>query len=129
MYYSKTLALILGATFFLVGLIGFVPNPIVHAEGIFVTNAMHNFVHIATGSAFMLALLVPGREALLLKVVGVGYLLVAILGFFTSGNYLLGVVEINMADRWLHSFLAVAILVAGGIASHLDTNRLSEHAN
>jgi hypothetical protein len=48
---------------------------------------------------------------LALKIVGVVYALVAILGFF-AGDMLLGV-ALNAADHWLHVFLAIVLLVAG----------------
>ncbi len=121
MQYSKNLAIALGATFILVGLLGFIPNPIVHAQGIFVTNAMHNFVHIITGAAFLSAIVMPGKESTLVTTIGVGYLLVAILGFLVRGDYLLGVVHINQADRWLHLALAVGILLAGRFARGMDS--------
>jgi len=37
---------------------------------------------------------------------------VSALGFVTSGDTMLGLVHINLADRWLHVFLAAAILGA-----------------
>lgn len=57
-----------------------------------------------------------GSEGKLLKAVGLAYIAVAVLGFFTSGNMLLGVVHINEPDRWLHLGLAVMILAAGFLA-------------
>lgn len=120
---SKRLALVFGVTFVLVGLIGFVPNPLVSAEGLFVTNSVHNLVHIITGAAFLLVVMVPGRESLLVLGIGAAYTLVAVLGFITSGEYLLGLVHINQADRWLHLFLAAAIIAAGKLAKQMDLSR------
>jgi hypothetical protein len=34
-------------------------------------------------------------------------------GFFTSGDMLLGLIQVNDADHWLHAALAVVILAAG----------------
>lgn len=121
MQYSKKLAIALGGTFILVGVFGFIPNPIVHAEGLFVTNAMHNLVHLITGMVFLLAVAIPGKESTLVMTVGAGYLAVAALGFMVNGDYLLGVIEINQADRWLHLALAVGILATGRIANQMDS--------
>jgi hypothetical protein len=41
------------------------------------------------------------------------YALVAILGFFTHGTMLLGLIRVNHADHWLHVLLAIAVLAAG----------------
>ena len=112
----RMIALLLGFVFILVGLIGFVPNPLVSPTGLFAVNAMHNLVHIFTGMAFVVgALLLVGKEALVVISIGLVYLAVAILGFFTSGDMLLGIVHINEADRWLHLGLAIAILAVGFI--------------
>ena len=121
MQYSRTLAIVFGATFIFVGILGFIPNPIVHADGIFVTNAMHNLVHLLTGAAFFLVMMLPGKESSLVMTIGAGYFLVAILGFLVTGDYLLGVIHINQADRWLHLALAIGILSAGRFASRIDT--------
>ncbi len=114
----KNLCLIFGSVFVLVGLLGFFPNPLVSTVGIFEVNAMHNLVHILTGAAFLVGgLFLQGKEGLTLKTVTVAYFGVAVLGFLTSGNMLLGMVHINEADRWLHVGLAVAMLVAVSAAS------------
>jgi hypothetical protein len=47
-----------------------------------------------------------------LKIIGVIYALVAIVGLFTSGDMLLGIMRVNAADHWLHVLLAIVILAA-----------------
>ncbi len=54
-----------------------------------------------------------GNEDKILRVTGVAYFAVALLGFLTSGNQLLGLIKINEADRRLHLVLAIVILVSG----------------
>jgi len=109
---SKTICIAFGSVFVLVGMLGFVPNPIVSAEGLFETNVMHNLVHLLTGAAFLFGGVVLEEKAgLTLKIVTAAYCGVAILGFITVGNTLLGMVHINEADRWLH--LGLAMLMAG----------------
>jgi len=115
---SKNICLAFGSVFVLVGFLGFIPNPIVSSEGIFETNGMHNLVHLLTGSAFLFGgLALEGREGLVLNIITAAYFGVALLGFVTSGNSLLGLVHINEADRWLHLGLAIAMLTAAVVSS------------
>ena len=110
----KTVSVMLGTIFVLVGILGFVPNPLVSADGIFAVNWAHNLVHILTGAVFIiggLSTLTTARRTV--QVVGIAYVAVSILGFLTSGNTLLGLVHINVADRWLHVGLAGTILAIG----------------
>lgn len=103
-----------GITFVLAGLLGFVPNPLVAPHGLFAVNLAHNLVHVLTGAVFLAAALrFPGKADVFIKAVGIGYVVVTIAGFLTSGTMLLGLVHINEADRWLHLGLAVVILAAG----------------
>ena len=88
---SKNICLAFGSVFVLVGFLGFVPNPIVSAEGFFETNVLHNLVHVLTGSAFLFGgLAMEGREGSALKVITAAYFGVALLGFVTSGDMPLG---------------------------------------
>ena len=122
---AKFLTTLFGATFIFAGLIGFVPNPLVAPDGIFAINAAHNIVHILTGVAFLIGSAL-GFARMTLLGIGVAYVVVTIVGFLTTGDYLLGFIHINLADRWLHAGLALAILVAGFI-SH-DTGQTSKRA-
>jgi hypothetical protein len=51
--------------------------------------------------------------SLALKIIGVIYAVVAVLGFLMPGDMMLGMVAMNGADRWLHVVLAIVILYAG----------------
>lgn len=114
MFNSRNVALVLGITFIAVSILGFIPNPLVSPNGLFAVNFAHNMVHLVTGLGFIGgAFAFSGREDLVIKAIGGLYSLVAIVGFLTKGDMLLGVVHINQADRWLHLGLAVAILLAG----------------
>ena len=125
MFSSKHITIAFGSTFILVGLLGFTPNPLVSANGLFEVNAMHNLVHLLTGSAFLFGGVVLENKAdVTLKTVTAAYFGVAILGFLTSGNTLLGLVHINEADRWLHLGLAIAMLVGVFIATSPSTARV-----
>jgi hypothetical protein len=111
---SRTAAFILGGTFILVSILGFVPNPLVSPDGLFVVNAHHNMVHLLTGLLILSGpLFLKGREHIMLIAAGVLYGIVGIMGFVTGTNMLLGMVAINMADNYLHVLLAVVLIAAG----------------
>jgi len=115
---GKNITIVFGLTFVLVGVLGFIPNPLVSANGLFEVNAMHNVVHLLTGAAFLFGgLVLEGKEDITLKTVTAAYFGVALLGFLTNGNTLLGLVHINEADRWLHLGLAISMLAAALVAT------------
>jgi hypothetical protein len=107
---TKTAALILGIIFVVVGLLGFVNNPVI---GLFPVNTAHNLVHLLSGVLILAGAYTAIGSGTTLKVFGVIYALVAILGFFQSGDMLLGFIVNTTADKWLHVVLAVVILAAG----------------
>jgi len=113
---AKTLAIVFGIVFVLVGLLGFIPNPLVGMGGIFDTNTLHDLVHLLIGVVLLVvAFNSPASSALWLKIMGYVYAVIAILGFLlVSGTGdLLGLVTINPADNWLHVVLAIVLLAAG----------------
>jgi len=112
---AKTLTLIFGTLFVLVGALGFVGNPLVGMDALFETDIVHNLVHLAIGLILLaVALSTPAQSAVWLKTVGVVYLIIGVLGLFTvSSGSLLGVIAVNSADNWLHLVLGVALIAAG----------------
>lgn len=113
---TKTASMALGIIFILIGILGFIPNPLVSPGGLFAVNTAHNFVHILTGIVFVLgATHFADNADKVFKAVGAAYVLVTIVGFLTPGDMLLGMVHINQADRWLHLGLAIVILAMGFI--------------
>lgn len=117
---AKTLALVFGIVFVLVGLLGFVSNPLVGANGLFMTNGLHDIVHILFGIILIWASRSGQASSVSwLKILGVVYLVLAVLGFLLapSGPSLLGLVTVNMADHWLHVVLGVVLLAAAFMSS------------
>ncbi len=117
---TKTASLIIGITFIAVGLLGFIPNPIVGGshDAIFHADAVHNMVHIVSGVLFLIiAFAAPARAALFLKVFGIVYFLLGVVGVATIGSAgmtnLLGFLPINGADNYLHIGLGIVIFLAG----------------
>ena len=50
---AKNAAILFGVVFLLVGVLGYVPNPIVGPAGIFATNSLHNVIHLLSGIALL----------------------------------------------------------------------------
>ena len=110
---AKTACYIFAAAFIAAGILGFIPNPLVAPDGLFAVNAMHNIVHILTGVVFAAGAMMLGQPRLTLQVMGAVYAVVALLGFVTAGDMLLGLVRVNTADDVLHLIFAIALLGAG----------------
>ncbi len=120
----KTAAIIFGIVFLAVGILGFVPGVTTNDMllGIFMVNAAHSVVHIASGIVFLIAgMASAGASRLWFRIFGLIYALVAILGFMTPSGMLLGMISNNMADTWLHVILAVAMLFLGFVAKDTAT--------
>ena len=108
---TRTACIVLGVVFIVVGLLGFIPNPLVSADGLFAVNGAHNLVHLISGLALLIGALALHQARTTLWVVGIVYGLVALLGLF-SGDMLLGFIHINTADRLLHIALTIVLLGA-----------------
>ncbi len=118
---AQTFALVFGAVYLLVGLVGFA---VTGFDGfaadsdnekliIFTLNPLHNIVHIAIGAAWLAS---SGRHDSAKQAntfIGAAYVLVALLGFIG----VLGFLTINEAgnpDNFLH-------LVSGGLSLYFGT--------
>jgi hypothetical protein len=117
---TKTASLIIGIIFLIVGLLGFIPNPIVGNPeiAIFHTDTLHNLVHIISGVLFVgIALAAPASAATVLKVFGIVYFLLGVLGLVIIGTEgmgrLFGFLHVNGADNFLHIALGIVIFLAG----------------
>jgi len=109
---TSTLVKVFATVFLLIGVLGFVPGITTdgHLLGIFQVDMMHNIIHLLTGIlGFVFAKSAP---KMFLKVFGVVYLLVTIMGFL-EGNTVLGLMGVNLADNVLHLLASVVALVFG----------------
>ena len=119
---QKTVALVFGIVFLLIGLLGFVPalTPGGALLGLFMVNGVHSIVHILFG-IFGIAAAFTGFSRLYNKVGGVIYLVLAVVGFvallgltaLAPGGMLLGLVATNMADNVLHLVLGLVLAYVG----------------
>lgn len=126
--WPQILSLIVGALFFLVGLVGFVPTGLDHfathggGDTImgFGINPLHNIVHIVIGLAGLAA------STSLRAARGFGwFLLIAyglalIFGLFAVNRPNINFLNLNVADNWLHGISAlIGALIAAGATSML----------
>lgn len=112
---QKTVALVFGIVFLLIGILGFVPGltPNMELLGLFMVNGLHSVVHLLFG-VLGIAAAFTGTGRLYNRISGIVYLLIGILGFIPAlvpNNMLLGLVMINTADNFLH--LVLGIVLAG----------------
>ena len=103
---------ILGAILVLVGLLGFVQNPVL---GIFGVNALHNLIHLLSGALLLYAAMASGITlGTAARTLGIIYAVVAIAGFIPGLNTMVDQLIVNnVADTLLHAALAVLLLYIG----------------
>jgi len=107
---TQMFALVFGAVYVIVGLLGFVNEPIL---GIFDVNALHNIVHLLIGGALLFGSSKHDTAKTVCLAVGVAYLFVALIGFVAT-DFLDDLIKINQADNFLH-------LVSGAAAVYFGT--------
>jgi hypothetical protein len=117
---AKSAAMIFGVLFLIVGVLGFVPNPVISPTGYFEVNDLHNLFHIGAGIILLVGAYASAGAfgpGMALRFIGAVYAILAVMGFFLPGNLIFGMVAMNMADHWLHAVLAVLLLLAGFVLS------------
>ena len=121
----KTMAVLFGIVFLLIGILGFVPG-VTKDEmllGIFHVNAAHNVVHLLSGAvALFCGMTSVGASRNYFRIFGVIYALVAVLGFLNAGDtMLLGLISNNTAVTWLHVAIAAVSLLLGFMPAQAET--------
>lgn len=119
---TKNAALLLGIIFLAVGILGFLPNPIIanSEDSIFHADTVHSIVHIVSGLLFVIvAVAMPASAGTVLKIFGAVYFLLGVWGLLTIGEEgmttLLGFLHVNGPDNYLHIALGLIIFLAGMI--------------
>ncbi len=128
-YPVQIVALLAGAAFLLVGLLGFVPGittsyadlslagrqSTAHLLGLFQISVLHNLVHLLFGAAGLVAARsIAGARGYLLGG-GAIYLVLTVYGFVIGHDSPANFVPVNAADNLLHLVLGVGMLAAGVI--------------
>jgi hypothetical protein len=126
----KTAAIIFGVFFLIAGIGGFVPGlaPAMGDGrmlfGIFMVGPVHNVIHLASGAAALICgFTSAGASRKYFQIFGVVYLLVALIGFVYGDSKLMGMVEHNRNDIWLHILIAAAALYLGFVAKETADDR------
>ena len=128
-------ALIVGAVFLLVGVLGFVPGITTDYDqlmvaghhsgalllGLFQVSILHNIVHLLFGVAGVaLARTVAGARNFLIYG-GAVYAVLWIYGLVVDLDSAANFVPLNTADNWLHLVLAVGMIALGVLLGRTTT--------
>jgi hypothetical protein len=118
---NRLIAVIFGAVYLVVGLLGFTVTGGVSflatrggmLLGLFMVNPLHNVAHLLIGAALLTSGLVSVRAAKITNtVIGAAYLLLGIVGFFLVGTAA-NVLALNTFDHFLHLASAILLLAIG----------------
>jgi hypothetical protein len=124
----QTAALIVGAVFLLVGVLGFIPGVTTDYDllgaaghksdatllGIFQVSILHNIVHLAFGVAGILMARSHAGAKTFLVYGGAIYLVLFVLGLFMAGKETgINFVPVNGADNILHLVLGIGMIGLG----------------
>ena len=105
---AQTFALVFGAVYVLVGILGFFMDPVL---GIFEVNTLHNIAHLGVGALFLMGSRTHAMAKQVSLIIGVVYGLLAILGF--AGILVPDLLDANTADDFLHLGTAAVALYFG----------------
>lgn len=138
MHPLRLAAVVVGAIFLLVGILGFIPGVTTDYDemmfagdestamllGVFQVSVLHNIVHLLFGFAG-LAMARTAKTAMAFLVGGgVIYLALWIYGLVIDQNSDANFVPVNTADNWLHLVLGVG-MVALGLALRKASHRVT----
>lgn len=127
----RLFALISGAIYIVVGILGFIPGLVTaptvapglavdagygYLMGIFPVNLLHNFVHLAVGLWGVLAYRSYVSSRAYGKGLAIFYGLLAIMGFFPVLQTTFGLIPIFGNDIWLHALTALIAAYFGFMA-------------
>lgn len=122
-------ALLVGAVFLLVGVLGFIPGITTDYDsmafashdsgaelfGIFQVSVLHNIVHLLFGVAGLaLSRTAPGARTYLLAG-GAVYLVLWLYGLIVGHDSDANFVPMNTADDWLHFVLGIGMIALGAL--------------
>ena len=127
-------SLIVGATFILVGIAGFIPGITTDYDdlglagpdskamllGLFQVSILHNVVHLAFGVLGVVAAKTIDAAKIFLIGGGLVYLLLFVYGLIVDRDADANFVPLNNADDWLHLILAIGMI---GLGIALDPRR------
>jgi hypothetical protein len=105
--------MVLGVIVIIAGLLGLLGLGLVGDGALFVTNSALDVVYIVIGLVLLgVGIWAPMQSMMWLKVAGVIYVILALLGFLMASP-LLGLFAVASATTWLHLVLGLVMLAAG----------------
>lgn len=130
-------ALLVGAVFLLVGILGFVPGITTDYDslefashdsgaqllGIFQVSVLHNLVHLAFGVAGVAMARTASTARTFLLAGGAVYLVLWLYGLLIDHHSSANFVPLNTADDWLHFFLGIGMIALGVLLGRPRTTR------
>ncbi len=129
---ARILARIAGVVLLLAGIVGFMPNAFLSEAGYFYANVGIGIFNILAGLIMLGVSASESRSALWLKIMGIVYFLLALVGFgvMTAAGTanVLGFLGVNAAAAWLYIALGTAMFLAG-FAEDRETVRMGMHAH
>lgn len=123
----QTAALVVGAVFLLVGILGFIPGITTDYDtmefwgpdseamllGIFQVSILHNIVHLLFGVAGVALARAWSTARLYLIGGGIIYLVLWLYGLLVDRDSDANFIPVNMADDWLHLVLGAGMVLLG----------------
>jgi hypothetical protein len=135
-------ALVVGAVFLLVGVLGFVPGVTTHAGdlefaghmsgakllGIFQVSVLHNVVHLLFGVAGIAAARTFASSRAYLVGGGIVYLVLWVYGLVVDHQSDANFVPLNDADNWLHLVLGLGMIALGLVLGRRVVTATRDHS-
>ncbi|MDQ3771727.1 MAG: DUF4383 domain-containing protein [Actinomycetota bacterium] len=121
---GQLFALVFGAVYVLIGILGMFITTSVDETGtliVFDVNLIHNIVHFAVGALLLVGSRTAAGAKTVNLIIGVVYLLLALLGFLEVGFLVDLLTEINLADNLLHLVTGAAALYFGTAGAGVGT--------
>jgi len=124
---AQRAAMVVGAVFLLVGILGFIPGITQHFDdmtfaghqsdaklfGVFEVSVLHNLVHLVFGIVGLAAARTYNASRTFLIGGGAIYLALLVYGLIVDHNSDANFVPVNDADNWLHLILGVGMIALG----------------
>ena len=113
---ARTVALVLGAVYLVVGVVGFVIVPGGEGDllGIFPVNAVHNIVHIVIGAALLYGATATTTAVMVSRIMGIVLVVVGLLGIAFPDGF--GILPLGGPDILLHLASGAVLLYIGFMA-------------
>jgi arginine exporter protein ArgO len=128
-------ALLVGAVFLLVGVLGFIPGVTTDYDtmkfashdseakllGVFQVSILHNLVHLAFGVAGVAMARTAAAARTFLLAGGAVYLVLWLYGLLVDHHSSANFVPLNSADNWLHFVLGLGMIALGALLGRRHT--------